>query len=130
VLVRALRIHRELNLNLKIIANELALARVYTGKGDITAARPLLDEARALASKDNNRSDLAKVAHQEALLVIREGGDPVSLFEEAIQLYSELGRQRDADRARADLETHLSTIAEQSAEHVQEEVAERLSPSS
>ena len=104
VLLRALNIHRELNLNLKITANEIALARVYAGNDNYQTARTHLNEARTIAEADDNRSDLGKVAHQEALLLAREGVDPRSKFEEAITLFETLGRQRDVERVRSDMD--------------------------
>ena len=109
VLLRGLKIHRELNLNLKIVANEIALARVYAGKENYQNARTHLSEARTIAEADENRSDLGKVAHQEALLLVREGTeDPRDKFEEAISLFDALGRQRDVERVRSDMDKHLA----------------------
>ncbi len=102
--MRALRVHRELNLNLKIIANELALARVCQGKGNYALAHSYLQDARTIAGVDDNRSDLAKVLHAEAQLLAKEGQDPRTKFDEAIALFETIGRTRDADRVRADLE--------------------------
>jgi predicted ATPase len=109
VLLRALRIHKDLNLNLKIIANDLALARVCMGKDQFSDTRSYLQDARAIAEADDNRSDLAKIAHAEAQLLVREGTDPQPKFEEAITLFEELGRRRDADRVRADMEAYKIT---------------------
>ena len=106
VLLRGLKIHRELNLNLKIVANEIALARVYAGKENYQKARTHFSEARTIAEADENRSDLGKVAHQEALLLVREGTeDPRDKFEEAISLFDALGRQRDVERVRSDMDS-------------------------
>ena len=110
VLLRGLKIHRDLNLNLKIVANEIALARVYAGKESYQEARTHLSEARTISEADDNRSDLGKVAHQEALLLAMEGTDPREKFEEAIALFEALGRQRDAERVRADMEKYLITV--------------------
>ncbi len=93
-----------MNLNLKITANEIALARVYAGNDNYQTARTHLNEARTIAEADDNRSDLGKVAHQEALLLAREGVDPRSKFEEAITLFETLGRQRDVERVRSDMD--------------------------
>jgi hypothetical protein len=103
VLLRALKIRRELNLDLKITANEIALARVYAGNDNCQTARTLLNKARTIAEADDNHSDLGKVAHQEALLLAREGFYPRSKFEEAITLFETLGRQRDVERVRSDM---------------------------
>ncbi|MBM3261822.1 MAG: zinc ribbon domain-containing protein [candidate division Zixibacteria bacterium] len=108
VLQRALRIHRELGLNLKIIANELALSRVAMGKGDYEQAAAYLGDARSIAETDDNRSDLAKILHAEAELVARQGHDARAGFEAAPALFDELGRSRDAERVRADLAAHTS----------------------
>lgn len=108
VLIRALKNHRELNLNLKITANEIALAKVYTGTDNYQTARTHLSKARTIAEADDNRSDLGKVTHQEALLLAREGVDPRSKFEEAITLFETLGRQRDVVRVRSDMDKHMA----------------------
>lgn len=108
VLLRGLKIHQELNLSMKITANEIALARVYAGKNNFDEARAHLEAARMSAEGDDNRSDLGKVAHQEALLMVREGIDARSKFEEALTLFESLGRSRDVDRVRADMEKHTA----------------------
>lgn len=108
VLLRALRVHKELGLNLKTIANDLALARVCLGKENYALAHSYLQDARTIAEADDNRSELAKVIHAEAGLSGKEGQDPRAKFDEAIALFEALGRPRDADRARADLETYNS----------------------
>ena len=108
VLLRALRVHKELSLNLKIIANELALARVFQGKENYALAHSYLQDARTIAEADDNQSDQAKIIHAEAVLLGKEGQDPSAKFDEAIALFQAIGRARDADRARADLEAYNS----------------------
>ena len=106
VLNRALRIHRNLNLNLKIIANDLALARVHLSKDEINAARSYIDEARKIAVADDNKSDLAKVIHMEATVLAKEGEDAGPKYLQAIEMFQTLGRERDAARVQADLEAY------------------------
>lgn len=110
VLLRSLHIHQDLRLNLKIIANELALARVHLGKNKFQEARSYLADARDLARADDNQSDLGKVTHLEALILAREGQDATGKFEEAIKIFQLLGRERDAARVREDYETYTAAV--------------------
>jgi class 3 adenylate cyclase/tetratricopeptide (TPR) repeat protein len=72
VLNRSLRIHQDLNLKLKIVANLLTLVRVYLEMDEMDSARRCLADARKLASDENNRSDLAKIAGLEELVKEKE----------------------------------------------------------
>ncbi|MBT5875813.1 MAG: tetratricopeptide repeat protein [Candidatus Latescibacteria bacterium] len=106
VLTRALRIHKELGLNLKIIANELALARVHLSQSDFDSADSYLADARTIAEEDDNRSDLAKVTHLEGMSLARQEKDPSEKYEQAITIFEALGRDRDVQRVKSDLETY------------------------
>lgn len=93
-LLQALRIHKELNVKKKIIANELALGKVYIEKGDNKAAREHLEISRQIAQKNNYLSDLARSAHMEARLLIKEGKTPDEKYQEAIDLFKGLSREQ------------------------------------
>ena len=69
---RSLRIHQDLNLKLKIVANLLTLVRVYLDLDEMDSARRCLADARKLASEENNRSDLEKIAGLEELVKAKE----------------------------------------------------------
>ena len=75
VLCQSLRIHQELNLKLKIVANELALANLHMEKEDAESAKKYLADARQIAAAENNESDLAKISRLEAELVAQENPD-------------------------------------------------------
>lgn len=110
VLSRGLKIHRALNLSLKIIANDLALARVYLSKDAFDKARSYLEEARAIAVSDDNKSDLAKITHMEAMVLAKEGQDAHPKYQQAIAMFQALGRDRDASRVQADLEAYKVAV--------------------
>ena len=118
VLIRSLKIHKELGLNLKIIANELALARVHMSKSDFEATQTYLDDAKAIAEANDNKSDLAKVTHLEAMAMARKGEDPSSKYEQAISMFEALGRDRDVQRVKADLDTYRELITQDHEESI------------
>ena len=118
VLIRSLKIHKELGLNLKIIANELALARVHMSKSDFEATQTYLDDAKAIAEANDNKSDLAKVTHLEAMAMARKGEDPSAKYEQAISMFETLGRDRDVQRVKADLDTYRELITQDHEESI------------
>lgn len=107
-LLQSLRIHKELDLKKKIVANELALGKVYMEKGETVSAREHLEGARQTASQNDYGSDLAKALHMEARLLIKEGKAPEEKFQEALELYKSLGRNREADSVAKELEDCLA----------------------
>jgi tetratricopeptide (TPR) repeat protein len=106
VLGRSLQIHRDLDLNLKIVANELAMAKVHLEKDDTRSAREHLAEAKDIAAAEDNRSDLAKISRLEAHLLVKEGQDPGPKFEETIAALGSLGKERDVSQIIEEFETY------------------------
>ncbi len=99
----SLRIHQELDLKKKIVANELALAKLYLMKQDWDSARQHLAVAHSEAQALNYESDLAKIFLLEAQILSAAGEDPQAAFAHAIELFQKLKRNRDADQAAAEL---------------------------
>jgi tetratricopeptide (TPR) repeat protein len=99
----SLRIHQELDLKKKIVANELALAKVYFMKQEWANARQHLAVAHDEAQASNSESDLAKIFLLEAQILVAAGEDPQTAFARAIELFHKLNRNRDADQAAAEL---------------------------
>ncbi|MEG3640295.1 adenylate/guanylate cyclase domain-containing protein [Magnetococcus sp. PR-3] len=97
-LLRALRIHKELNISRKVVANQLALVRLYLRNADHHGARRHLNEAKELARREGFDSDLAKLAQVEGDLLVLEGKDPSEQYQEAISLFGALGRTRDVEK--------------------------------
>ncbi|MBI3513955.1 MAG: tetratricopeptide repeat protein [Proteobacteria bacterium] len=95
-LAQALRIHRELDLKRKMVANELALGNVLMRKDDLAAARKHAESAYGLASQENYGSDLARACRLEADLAQREGQDPTPKLREAITILEGIGRTEEA----------------------------------
>ena len=100
---QSLRIHHELDLKKKIVANELALAKLYLMKQQWPQARQHLAVARAEAEALDYQSDLAKIHLLEAQILAAAGDDPQATFTRAIELFRALQRNRDADQAAAEL---------------------------
>lgn len=99
----SLRIHQELDLKKKIVANELALAKLYLMKQEWANARQHLAVAHGEAQALNYESDLAKIYLLEAQLLVAIGEDPRDAFTRAIELFRKLNRNRDADQAASEL---------------------------
>jgi class 3 adenylate cyclase/predicted ATPase len=95
-LAQALRIHRELDLKRKVVANELALGNVLLRKNDLVNARKHAESAQALATQENYASDLARACRLEADLLLREGGDPAPKLRQAIAILEGIGRADEA----------------------------------
>ena len=108
-LLGAMRMHRELGLETKILANELALCTVYVRKGDGAAARDHLVRARTIATERDRAVDLAEAARLEAQLLILEGKKPERKFEEAIELFKGLNRDRDAASVAEELSRYVES---------------------
>ena len=102
-LSHSLRIHQELDLKKKIVANELALAKLYLMKQDWANAREHLAVAHSEAEALNYESDLAKIYLLEAQIHAAAGQDPQAAFARAIELFQKLKRNRDADQAANEL---------------------------
>ena len=102
-LSHSLRIHQELDLKKKIVANELALAKLYLMKQDWVNAREHLAVAHSEAEVLNYESDLAKIYLLEAQIHAAAGQDPQAAFARAIELFQKLKRNRDADQAANEL---------------------------
>jgi len=107
-LAQALRIHRELDLKRKIVANELALGNVLLRKNDLAGARKHADSAYALAEQENYASDLARACRLEADLLAREGGDPAPRLREAIAILEGIGRADEAAQIAKQLSRYAS----------------------
>lgn len=108
-LLRALRIHKELNISRKVVANQLALVRLYLRNVDHHAARRFLSEAKELARREGFESDLAKLAQLEGDLMVLEGKDPCGQYQEAISLFGAMGRTREAEQVIKALERYRSS---------------------
>ncbi len=104
-LLQSLRIHKDMGLKRKTAANELAIGKVYLAKGENKPARDHLEAARQVAQEEGYSSDLARITHQEARLLIKEGKSPDKKFQEAIDLFKGLGREREADSISKELES-------------------------
>ncbi|OSM02525.1 putative adenylate/guanylate cyclase [Magnetofaba australis IT-1] len=102
-LSQALKLHRELNLRGRIIANCWLLFDAQLARGKTKPARDTLELARSLASAQEDTLDLAKTARAEARLLAREGKQPQQKLNAAIKLFLEAGREKDADAVRQDL---------------------------
>jgi hypothetical protein len=98
-----LRIHQELDLKKKIVANELALAKLYMMKQDWANAREHLAIAHSEAEALNYESDLAKIFLLEAQIHAAAGQDPQAAYARAIELFRKINRNRDADQAAGEL---------------------------
>jgi class 3 adenylate cyclase/tetratricopeptide (TPR) repeat protein len=107
-LAQALRIHRELDLKRKIVANELALGNVLLRKNDLPGARKHAESAHALAEQENYASDLARACRLEADLLSREGGDPAPKLREAIAILEGIGRADEAAQIAKQLARYAS----------------------
>src|SRR5258706_7162639 len=83
-LSQALRIHRELDLKRKMVANELALGNVLLRQNDLVTARKHAESAYALAAQENYGSDQARACRLEVDLAQRDGHDPVTKLRESI----------------------------------------------
>jgi predicted ATPase/class 3 adenylate cyclase len=103
----AMRLHRELGLDVKILANALALATVYLSTGDIAAVRTHLSAAKSLANGRNAVLEQAEVARLEARLAIQEGKKPEAKFAEAIKLFKAAKHERNAAETKAELAEFL-----------------------
>jgi class 3 adenylate cyclase/tetratricopeptide (TPR) repeat protein len=95
-LAQALRIHRELDLKRKMVANELALGNVLMRKNDLAGARKHAEGAYALAAQESYASDLARACRLEADVQHRAGGDPAPKLREAIAILEGIGRKDEA----------------------------------
>ena len=109
----SLNIHIDLNLKKKIIANELALTKVYLQMGDNEQAGEHLGSAKSVAEENDYTSDLGKVAHLEARLLIKKGEEPDEKYKTAISLFESLGRERDANKILKELEDYANSKAKE-----------------
>ena len=99
----SLRIHQDLDLKKKIVANELALTKLHMMKQEWTPARQHLAVAHAEAEALNYESDLAKIFLLDAQLLVATTQDPQAAYTRAIELFRKLNRNRDADQASGEL---------------------------
>ena len=99
----SLRIHQDLDLKKKIVANELALTKLHMMKQEWTPARQHLAVAHAEAEALNYESDLAKIFLLDAQLLVATAQDPQAAYTRAIELFRKLNRNRDADQASGEL---------------------------
>ena len=99
----SLRIHQDLDLKKKIVANELALTKLHMMKQEWTPARQHLAVAHAEAEALNYESDLAKIFLLDAQLLVATTQDPQAAYTRAIELFRKLNRNRDADQAAGEL---------------------------
>jgi adenylate cyclase len=107
-LAQALRIHRELDLKRKIVANELALGNVLLRKNDLLGARKHAESAYLLAEQENYASDLARACRLDADLRGREGGDPMPKLREAMTILEGIGRADEAAQIAKQLARYAS----------------------
>jgi len=107
-LAAALRIHRELDLKRKIVANELALGNVLMRKNDLAGAHKHADSAYALAAAEKYASDQARAARLQADLAHREGQDPAPKLNEAIAILESIGRAEEAAQIAKQLARYAS----------------------
>jgi len=107
-LAQALRIHRELDLKRKVVANELALGNVLLRKNDLMGARKHAEGAYALAEQESYASDQARACRLQADLAHREGGDPTPKLREAIGLLEGIGRAEEAAQIAKQLARYAS----------------------
>ncbi|MBV8166119.1 MAG: tetratricopeptide repeat protein, partial [Alphaproteobacteria bacterium] len=107
-LAQALRIHRELDLKRKMVANELALGNVLMRKNDLAGAAKHADGAYALAAAENYASDQARAARLQADLLQREGQDPAPKLKEAIAILEGIGRAEEAAQIAKQLARYAS----------------------
>jgi tetratricopeptide (TPR) repeat protein len=107
-LAQALRIHRELDLKRKMVANELALGNVLMRKNDLADAGKHADSAYALAAAENYASDLARAARLQADLQQRAGQDPAPKLKEAIAILEGIGRADEAAQIAKQLARYAS----------------------
>jgi class 3 adenylate cyclase/tetratricopeptide (TPR) repeat protein len=110
-LAQALRIHRELDLKRKMVANELALGNVLMRKNDLAGARKHAEGAYALATQENYASDLARACRLEADVRQREGQDPAPKLREAIAILEGIGRKDEAAQIAKQLASYASTAS-------------------
>lgn len=102
-LLQALRFHREVEVGKKVVANQLALAKVCHLKQDWQEALRHLGDAQALALQEGYTSDLAKAKQMEGSLQAACGQDPRPALEEAQRLFLALGRAREAEAVAREL---------------------------
>jgi predicted ATPase len=107
-LAQALRIHRELDLKRKVVANELALGNVLLRKNDVGSARKHAESAYVLAEQENYVSDQARACRLQADVAAREGGDPQPKLREAIGLLEGIGRAEEAAQIAKQLARYAS----------------------
>ncbi len=103
-LLMSAMIHKELNLDKKVVDNELALSKVYMEKRENAVAMNHLKGARELSVENDYKTSLAKIALMEARILIKEGKGPEEKFQEAIAIYKSLGRDREAAKVSEELE--------------------------
>lgn len=92
VLKEALKIHRQLNLTRKVISNLWTLCELYLSLGSAPKARKHLEEAQQIATKRNDLPDMAQCALLEAQILLQENNSPQAAYQEAIRLYTKMGR--------------------------------------
>ncbi|MBF0163109.1 MAG: tetratricopeptide repeat protein [Magnetococcales bacterium] len=107
-LKEALRIHRQLNLTRKVVSNLWTLCELHLAMGAPSKARKHMEEARTIATTNDDIPDLAQCAIMEARIRIQEHGEPEEAFQEAIRLYRLCGRHAAAEAAEKEMDRHRS----------------------
>ncbi|MEO5331605.1 MAG: tetratricopeptide repeat protein [Magnetococcus sp. YQC-5] len=102
----ALKIHRQLHLTRKVIANLWTLCELYLTLGSTSKARKHMEEARQIAHSCHDLQDLAQCALLEARIFIQGKKDPEQAFQEAVRLFTACGRTALATAASQELELY------------------------
>ncbi|MBF0294503.1 MAG: tetratricopeptide repeat protein [Magnetococcales bacterium] len=102
----ALKLHRQLGLTRKVVSNLWTLCELHLAMGAASKARNQLEEARQIAAGRNDLPDLAQCALLEARVQVQEKRDPDTAYQEAIRLFSAIGRHDAAEAAGRERERH------------------------